>query len=179
MPPAIPWRLLGVLAVAAGAFWAGHQWHAGRTAQADLERANALAEQLRLVRQAADATAARHAVRVRAINQQLGAAHAQIATLAGRDCLDPDTVRVLNDLAPGGDVRAPAGQPADPATTPAADRGHGQPGADPAGAGTGIRRSTDRDVAQALALCRARYAEVAGQLDSILDIEDRRHGPGP
>ncbi len=169
---AIPWRLLGVLAVAVASAWAGSQWQAGRAAQAELAVRDQAAELQRLQRRAMDAGALQHAEHLRTLNRQLGAAHARIAQLAGRDCLDPGTVGVLNDI--GGAVRAAAGQPAPAAAAPAADRGDGIPG------GAGLRYSTDRDVAAALAVCRARYAEVSGQLDAILDIEEARHGPvGP
>lgn len=164
----LPWRLLGTLALAAGAFWAGHQWHAGRAAQSALGEREHAAELQRIQRRAMDAGALQHAQRVRTIHRQLEAAHARIAHLSGRDCLDPGTVGLLNDLAGG--VRAPAGQPA------------AAPSATAPGGGDGIvvgglRHSTDRDVARALAICRAGYATLSDQIDRILDIEDARHGP--
>lgn len=155
-------KLLAVAALAAGSFWAGHQWHAGRVAQADLSAKDHAQEQQRQARRGMDAAAGQHAQTLATLSTQLGDARVQIARLAGRDCLDPRTVGVLNDIGRGG-LRTPAGQPE---------------GAPPAAAsGGGLRYSTDRDAASAIAICRARYAEVSSQLDQILDIEDRRHPP--
>lgn len=169
LPASIPWRLLGVLAMAAGSFWAGYQWHAGRTAQAELAAQEHAADLQRIQRRAMDGGALQHAQRVRILNAQLGAAHARIAQLSGRDCLDPGTVGMLNDI--GGDpVRTAPRQPAGEAAAAAERRGNGH-------AGGGLRYSTDQDAATAIAICRARYEEVSGQLNRILDIEDARHGP--
>lgn len=166
---AIPWRLLGVLALAAGAFWAGYQWHAGRVAQDQLTAQEHAADLQRIQRRAMDVGAQRHAQRVRTLNTQLGVAHARIAQLSGRDCLDPGTVGLLNNI--GSDpVRAATGQPPGEAPATAADRGNGN-------AGGGLRYTTNRDAATAIAICRARYEEVSSQLNEILDIEDARHGP--
>lgn len=168
IPAGIPWRLLGVLGIAAASFWAGHQWAAGRAAQAELASQDNQAELQRLQRRAMDATATRHAQSLTTINRQLEAARARISQLSGRDCLDPRTVGLLNDIAGG--VRAPASEPAS------------APAAAPAGGGdwdfgAGTRYSTDRDLANAIAVCRARYAEVSAQLNAVLDIEDQRHPP--
>jgi hypothetical protein len=101
-----------------------------------------------------------HAEQVATLNGKLGAAYAKIAQLSGRACLDAGTVSVLNStgVLDGGTA------PSEPASAPAS-----------ASSGSGLRYSTDRDVAGYIALCRTRYAEVADQLNRILDIEDQRH----
>lgn len=157
-------KLAGIALLAAGSFWAGYQWHAGRVAQADLEAKAHTQEQQRQARRGMDAAAGQHAQTLATLSTQLGDARVQIARLAGRDCLDPNTVGVLNDIGRGG-LRAPAG---DAASAPPA-----------ASSGGGLRYSTDRDAASAIAICRAKYAEVSSQLDKILDIEDKRHPPAP
>lgn len=155
-------KLLGIAVLAAGSFWAGYQWHAGRVAQADLEAKDHAQDLQRHARRGMDASAGQHAQTLATLNTQLGAARVQIARLAGRDCLDPNTVGVLNDIGRGG-LRTAAGD------------AEGAPPA--ASSGGGLRFTTDRDAASAIAICRAKYAEVSSQLDKILDIEDRRHPP--
>lgn len=173
---ALPYVLLGVACAAAGA--AGG-WHfTGQTWQARYDReALARAEAQRLAdkaadlkrkveRKTADTAAVAHATALEKLNTQLGGAHAQIALLSRRQCLDAGTVRMLNDIgvaAPGaGDVRAVAGDSSSAAPTPA-------PAAhDAAG------YASERDVAEAVADCRGRYVELASQLDQILDIEGSR-----
>lgn len=123
--------------------------------EADLLKADAK-EQARNNQKAAGA----HAAELVTINQQLGAAREKIATLSGRRCFGGDTVRVLNAIGPGEPGPASASEPAGQAATAAAD--------------TDERFATERDVASFVALCRARYAEVASQLNQILDIEDKR-----
>lgn len=162
LPSPVAIKLIAVAALAAGSFWAGYEWKAGRVAQAELKAADHTQELQRQARRGMDTAAGQHAKTLATINSQLGDAREQIARLAGRDCLDPGTVGVLNDIGHGG-LRAAAGEPADTATA--------------ASSGGGLRYSTDRDAASAIAICRARYAEVSSQLDKILDIEDRRHPP--
>lgn len=162
LPSLTTLKLAAVAVLAAGSFWAGYQWHAGRVAQADLEAKDHVQDLQRQARRRMDASAGQHAQTLATLNTQLGDARVQIARLAGRDCLDPNTVGVLNDIGRGG-VRAPAGD------------AEGAPPA--ASAGGGLRFTTDRDAASAIAICRAKYAEVSSQLDKILDIEDRRHPP--
>ena len=114
-----------------------------------------------------DTAAGRHAATVADLNTQLGEALGHVATLSGRQCLAAGTVRLLNSIGkPAGDVglRAAAGEPAG---APEAAAG---PGADAADSGY----ASERDTAHWIAVCRARYGEVAGQLNQILDIEERR-----
>ncbi len=163
----LPWRLLGAVHFCVALFgagaWTGDRWRQGRVAVAALEaRENAIDLQ-RVQRRAADVSALQHAKRVRQLNTQLGAAHARIAQRDSRDCIDPGTVGLLNHI--GGDsMRTPASEPATAAPAPAADPSHGG----------GLRWSTSRDIANALAECRARYAEVSSQVNAILDIDERR-----
>lgn len=162
LPSLATLKLAGVAVLAAGSFWAGYQWHAGRVAQADLEAKDHAQDLQRHARRGMDASAGQHAQTLATLNTQLGDARVQIDRLAGRDCLDPNTVGVLNDIGRGG-LRAAAGD------------AEGAPPA--ASTGGGLRFTTDRDAASAIAICRAKYAEVSSQLDKILDIEDRRHPP--
>lgn len=114
-----------------------------------------------------DTVAGQHAATVAAINTQLGDARAQLSKLSGRQCLDGSTVRLLNAIGkPAGDLglRTSTGQPAGAAEAVA--------GLAPDGVTEGY--ATERDTAQWIASCRAQYGEVAGQLEQILDIEDRR-----
>lgn len=114
-----------------------------------------------------DTAAGRHAATVADLNTQLGEALGHVATLSGRQCLAAGTVRLLNSIGkPAGDVglRAAAGEPAG---APEAAAG---PGADAADSGY----ASERDTAHWIAVCRAQYGEVAGQLNQILDIEERR-----
>ena len=170
-----PWRILAAVLLAGGLFgagvWTGDAWRQGRVAVAQVSAHEHANEQQRLQARYAASVATKHAVRVRTLNRQLETAHARIAQLYGRDCLDPGTVGVLNDIG-GADVRTAAGEPDGAAGAAAGDRGNGV-------AGAGLRFSTNRDVAGALALCRARYAEVAGQVNAILDIEEARHAQKP
>lgn len=160
LPSLATFKLAAVAVLAAASFWAGYQWHAGRVAQAEIKAADHTQELQRQARRGMDTAAGQHAKSLATINSQLGDAREQIARLAGRDCLDPGTVGVLNDIGRGG-LRAAAGD---------------AEGASPAASsGGGLRYSTDRDAASAIAICRARYAEVSSQLDRILDIEEARH----
>lgn len=113
-----------------------------------------------------DIAAGKHAADLANLNSQLGAANAHIAQLSSRRCLSAGTVRVLNGIgapAPGLGVRAPANKPAGPPeTTP----GHQSD--------DGPNYASERDTAEAIAVCRASYATVASQLNQILDIEDAR-----
>lgn len=156
------------LAIAAVLFVAGVatgiRWHAGQdaiTAAAEREVREAFAASQRRY---ADSAAGNHAAQLATLNRQLGDARAQIARLSGRPCLDPGTVRLLNDTGLQVDGGAAAGQPPRPAPGPTAPAGE--------------RDATDVDVAGYIALCRTRYGEVKSQLDQILDIEDRRHPQG-
>ncbi|WP_367846992.1 hypothetical protein [Rhodoferax sp. WC2427] len=141
----------------------GIKYHAGLIAQRDMAAASARRADTIRQHQYSDGAGGEHAAVVAQLSNQLGNAREKIATLSGRECLDPGTVGVLNAIG-GEPVRAAASEPAG---TPTA-----------ASAGGGLRFSTDRDTARAIAVCRARYAEAVSQLDQILDIEAARHG-GP
>lgn len=160
---------IALVVFAAGAA-SGIKWHAGQDAIAENARlvAAKVADDARQSdaiqqRKGNDIAAGQHAAALATVNHQLGSANAKIALLSGRQCFDAGTVGMLNAIgAPAGadDVRAP---PGDPAGAPAA-----------AAAGAGLRFATERDTAAAIATCRARYTEVASQINQILDIEDRR-----
>ena len=71
---------------------------------------------------------------------------------------------MLNNIGSSGlGVRTPAANPAHPAAAPAA------PAPDDAAG-----YASERDTAEHIAICRARYAEVSDQLNQILDIEEKR-----
>lgn len=113
-----------------------------------------------------DTAAGQHAADLAAINTQLGDARGKLSKLSGRQCFDGATVRLLNSIGTtsGLRLRASTGQPA---------------GAPQAVAGSSADDAldgyaTERDTAQWIATCRAQYSEVAGQVNQILDIEDRR-----
>ncbi|MDA8522296.1 hypothetical protein [Acidovorax sp. NCPPB 4044] len=113
-----------------------------------------------------DRAAGTHAAELAGLNTQLGKARAQIALLSSdRQCLDGDTVRVLNNIgkpAGGLGLRAATGQPAGAASAAAGS------GADATG------YASERSTADQIATCRAQHAELASQVNQILDIEDRR-----
>lgn len=160
---AIAIQLCLALALFAGGFAGGYEVHKGIVAQRELAAQQARETDMRQQRRFNDSRAGEHAAVLANLNDQLGDARERIATLKSRACLDPGTVRVLN--ATGVQQRgAAAGEPA------------GAPAS--AAAGTDLRWSTNIDVGGYIALCRTRYAEVSGQLNQILDIEDRRHPPG-
>jgi len=159
----LPARLAALLAVALTLFSAGLatgiKWQRGVQAVADAAAADVrTADGKRQIRVMDTASAAQVAALAN-LNNQLGNAREKIALLSGRECLDAATVELLSDIG-GQPVPAAASQPAGAPTATAA--------------GTGIRFATERDIAGYIALCRARYAEVAGQLDAILDVEDAR-----
>ena len=143
-----------VIFAAGGA--SGIKYHAGVDAQRELAAESTRKSDALQQRKFIDAAAGQHAVDVAKISNQLGDAREKIAKLSGRACLDADTVGMLNAI---------GGEPVRAAPVDAA-------GAPPAAA-------TDRDVSTAIATCRAYYSEVAGQLNQILDVEDRRHPPAP
>ena len=157
-----PIQLIIALAIFAAGAAGGVKWHAGQDAIAAQAAAEAVKSDQIQQRKFSDKAAGTHAAALATINNQLGNAREQIANLSGRECVGADTAGLLGTIGaePGG---AAAGEPA------------GAPTA--AATGTGLRYSTDRDVAGYIALCRARYGEVTSQLNKILDIEDRRHPP--
>lgn len=155
------WSIQAVIAAiifAAGGA-AGIKWHAGLDAIAAQKAAEVRESDARKQIRTADAAATGHAKALATVNNQLGAAREKIATLSGRECFGADTASMLNTI---GSEPGPAASGESAGAPPAA------------AAGTGLRYSTDRDVAGYIALCRARYAEVASQVNQILDIDEAR-----
>lgn len=155
------WAVQAVIAalifVAGGA--GGIKWQLGVQARADLASADLRSRDATRQIKVIDTAATAHVTALATINQKLGDAREKIANLSGRECFDAGTVGVLNAI---GDqpVRTAAGE---------------FEGATPVTAsGGGLRYSTDRDAAGAIAVCRARYAEVSSQVNQILDIEEVR-----
>lgn len=171
---ALPYVLLGVACAAAGAAggWhlTGQAWQAryDREALSRLEAQRLADKAADFKRQAeratADKAAGEHAKTLETLNNQLGGAHAQIALLSRRQCLDAHTVRMLNDIGAAvpnaDDMRAVAGDSASEAKTSSAV------GED--------SYASEQNVAEAIAVCRSMYADVSSQLDKILDIEAAR-----
>jgi len=157
----VSWAAQAVIAalifMAGGA--GGIKWQLGVQAREQLAaadvRASEAAKQIKVIDKAATA----HVTALANINNKLGDAREKIA-LSGRECLDAGTVGVLNAI---GDESMPA----------PAGIAEGAPAA--VAAGSGLRFATERDAASALAICRARYVEVSGQVNQILDIEDARN----
>lgn len=145
--------LIGAAVAGVGA-WRINEW---RHDANELEKQQLVEADARQQRTLSDKAAGKHAEQLATLANQLGDAREKIARLPGRACLDSGTVSMLNAT---GNVAsaAPASQPA--SATPAASPG-----------------ASDVDVAGYIALCRTRYAEVADQLNKILDIEDRRYPP--
>ncbi|MDO8778116.1 MAG: hypothetical protein Q7K57_57240 [Burkholderiaceae bacterium] len=138
----------------------GAKWQLGVQARADLAAADVRASDSKQQIKVIDRAAGVHVAALATVNNQLGDAREHIAKLSGRECLGAGTVSVLNAI---GDQPVPAAA-VDAASAPAA-----------LASGGGLRFATDRDTAGAIAICRARYAEVASQVNQILDIEDARH----
>lgn len=165
--------LFALLVGAGGAAWGTWQvqewrWKSNTADQREAEH-QARDSDARQQRRFNDQAAGAHARTVATLNTQLGDARAQIALLSDRQCLDAGTVRMLNGIGASGlGVRAPAVQSAGAAAAAAATW--------PDAAAEG--HATERDTAGHIALCRARYAQVSGQLNQILDIEDARHPAG-
>lgn len=156
----------GVLAFGAGWQVQAWRWQAadGERAAQELAAQEARESDARQQRHFADLAAGRHAQQLATINTQLGVANAHIARLSGRKCLSAGTVGMLNHIGASGlGVRTPAANPAYQAAAPAA------PAPDDAAG-----YATERDTAEHITICRARYAEVSDQLNQILDIEEKR-----
>ena len=156
------WAMQAVIAAlifAAGGA-GGIKWQLGVQAREELAAADLRARDAAKQIKAIDKAATAHVTALANINNQLGNAREKIATLSGRECFGSGTTGVLNDIG-GGGLPTPAGQPADQAPALAS--------------GGGLRYSTDRDAAGAIAICRARYSELSSQVNQILDIEEARH----
>ena len=137
----------------------GIKWQLGVQARADMVATDARAADAKAQIRAFDKSALAHVTALATINQQLGDAREKIASLSGRECFDADVSRMLNAI---------GGEPV-PVIT-----GESEGAASAVAAGSGLRYSTERDAAGAIAVCRARYAEVSSQVNQILDIEDQR-----
>ena len=140
----------------------GWKAHVGVVAEAELKAADARASDARKQIRTIDKASSAQVASLARINSQLGDAREKIANLSGRECLGSGTVGMLNAInsEPGATAAS------QPASAPAA-----------AAAGGDERYATEADTARAIAICRATYAAVAGQLNQILDIEDKRHPP--
>lgn len=152
--------LAGALAIFVAGGMGGIKWQLGVQARAQLAAADARATDAKAQIKNIDKASATQVATVATLNKQLGAAREKIGALSNRECLAAGTVGMLNALGaePGA---AAAGQPA---------------GAPPAAAPGGDERyATQADTARAIAICRATYAAVSGQLNQILDIEAQRH----
>jgi hypothetical protein len=154
------------LVIAAAIFAAGAaggiRWHVGQDAIAFKAAQAARESDAIQQRRFSDKAAGTHAAALATLNDKLGAAREKIAALSGRECLSSDVASMLSAIG-SAPVRTTPGESESQATTSAS--------------GTGIRFTTDRDAASAIAICRARYAEVSGQLNQVLDIEERRNPP--
>ncbi|WP_313074422.1 hypothetical protein [Melaminivora sp.] len=161
-------------ALASAGAWRVQEWRwqantaaATKERQAAEDEARELRESdARQQRQLAARKVGEHAAALAGLNNQLGDARARIAKLSDRRCLDAGTVGMLNAIgkpaSPNLGLRAPAGRAAGSAAAAAGP-------ADDAGG-----YASERDAAEHIATCRARYAELSGQLNQILDIEDAR-----
>lgn len=139
---------VGAAALALG-FWGGTEWQQGREAIALKEAQQQLKEQARK----ADIEGLEHATTRERLNALQADKRLRVYGLtSGSKCLSAGAVRLLNGTAD--DVPGVAPQPA------------GATGA----------FATDRDVGDALAICRGEHAKLSDQLNKILDIEDERIG---
>jgi hypothetical protein len=160
-------RLLVVMLAAVVTFAAGGvggvKWQKGVQAREELAAAQIRASESRRQIRVIDKVATAHVATLAKVNNQLGDAREKIASLSGRECFDAGTVGVLNAIG-GEPVRTTASELAGTARATAS--------------GAGLRFATERDAASAIAVCRARYAQVSDQLNAILDIEEARQAPG-
>jgi uncharacterized protein with PhoU and TrkA domain len=152
--------ILLIIFAAGGA--TGVKWQLGVQARADVVTAEARASDVKQQRSFDDKASTIHVTNLAAINQKLGDARAYIAKLSNRECLSNGTVGVLNGA---GDQPVPTTTGESESSTPTVT---------PSGS---LRFATERDVAGAIAICRARYAEVSSQINQILDIEESRSPP--
>jgi len=157
-----PSRWVLMLAIFAAGGATGIKWQLGVQARATLAAADIAKTDAKQQQHLGDRAAATHAAALVAINQKLGDQRAYIAKLSGRECFGAGTVGVLNGTS-GESVPAAANDPARAAAA--------------AAPGAGLRFATERDVAEAIAICRAGYAGLSSQINQILDIEDGRHPP--
>ena len=159
-------------AVASTGTWRVQEWRWGakEAQRLELERQAEDARQTdaKQQRQFNDTASGRHAATVATLNNKLGDARAQIATLStSRQCLDARTVGMLNSLGTTGGLglRTPASELAGAAAATAAHQADGA---------ASTSYASERDTADWIATCSTRYGELANQVNEILDIEERR-----
>ena len=146
----------GVALAALLGFAGGWEWRDGVHAKAELRLQQERARALKAMEAQQDRTSLAYANRVSELAQNLGDARVKLySRTSGKPCLSAGAVSLLNDIGPPLYVSVAAGQPA---SSPAAS-------------------ATDRDVADALAICRGGYVRLSEQVNAILDIEDARHRP--
>jgi hypothetical protein len=151
-----PLVLIALIFAAALGFAGGSEYRDNAHAKKELKVQQERARVLKAIEDRQEALALTYANRVSELAQNLGDARVKLySRTSGKPCLDAGAVSLLNDIGPGLRVPAVAGQPAGPPAAPA----------------------SDRDVADALAICRSGYARLSEQVNSILDIEDARHRP--
>lgn len=145
---------VGLILAALLGFGVGWEWRDGVHAKAELRVQQERARALKAMEAQQDATSLTYANRVSELAQNLGDARVKLySRTSGKPCLDAGAVSMLNDIAPGLRMPAAASQPTSPSAAAA----------------------SDRDVADALAICRSSYARLSEQVNSILNIEDARH----
>lgn len=138
---------LACVAALLGSFAAGQQWEQGVQA-VELQKQRDAA---RIAAEKADEDGIKHAKAIDRLNAKIAQQQRALYGLTdGRNCLSAGAVRLLNAAS---DVPAAAGEPA---RSPDAF-------------------ATDRDVGNALAICRGEHDKLSSQLNKILDIEDRRN----
>jgi hypothetical protein len=168
----LPAQILLYVVIFIAGMGAGVKVHQGIVARAELAKQEQLAREKHRQREFADGQAQSHAHTIESLSTELLEAHATIADLEARSCLDPGTVRVLNRTG-NLPARTPAREPADPG--PAAQAAGGDaPAAD---AGPALKAASNIDVAAYIAYCRTEYGKIADRLNRVLDIEDRRFPP--
>lgn len=112
--------LLLVAFLAGGA--TGIKWQLGVQARADLAAADTRMRDAQRQLKTIDQAATTQVATLANINNQLGYAREKIAALSGRQCLDADTVRMLNTIG-GEPVPTSTGQSADSASAAATSAG--------------------------------------------------------
>lgn len=152
----LPLISAGLILAAVLGFAGGWEWRDGAHAKAELRLQQERARALKAMEAQQDRTSLAYANRVSELAQNLGDARVKLySRTSGKPCLSAGAVSLLNDIGPPLYVPVAAGQPA---SSPAAS-------------------ATDRDVADALAICRSGYVRLSEQVNAILDIEDARHRP--
>jgi len=149
-----PLFLIALVFAAALGFAGGSEYRDSVYAKRELKLQQDRARVLKAMEAQQDRTSLAYANRVSELAQNLGDARVKLySRTSGKPCLSAGAVSLLNDIGPPLYVPVAAGQPA---SSPAA-------------------AATDRDVADALAICRSGYVRLSEQVNSILDIEDARH----